>query len=225
MGGRLRRSRGGVPGADARAALGLIARAAAPGAEDRRYGASTKANCFFCRLPDALLALPAGRAVVPDGARATVTDASDDTRRRSSSSWAAEPTAEQWRAISWPFEPYVLVAGAGSGKTSVMAARVDLPGARRDREAGPPITPGVLPGNVLCLTFTNKATENLQRSHPRTRCGPPARGGRGARDPELPRLRGAAARAPRDARGLRAGRAAPQPARNARSCARGCWTG
>ena len=32
--------------------------------------------------------------------------------------------SEQWRAISWPLEPFVLVAGAGSGKTSVMAARV-----------------------------------------------------------------------------------------------------
>ena len=36
----------------------------------------------------------------------------------------AEPTQEQWRAISWPLEPCVVVAGAGSGKTSVMAARV-----------------------------------------------------------------------------------------------------
>ena len=72
------------------------------------------------------------------------------------------PTEEQWRAITWPLEPYVLVAGAGSGKTSVMAARVvylalvalgRLP-AEHD---------GVLPGNVLCLTFTNKATENLQQ--------------------------------------------------------------
>ena len=34
------------------------------------------------------------------------------------------PTEEQWRAISMPMEPYVLIAGAGSGKTSVMAARV-----------------------------------------------------------------------------------------------------
>ena len=36
----------------------------------------------------------------------------------------AAPTDEQWRAISWPLEPCVLIAGAGSGKTSVMAARV-----------------------------------------------------------------------------------------------------
>lgn len=73
----------------------------------------------------------------------------------------AAPTDEQWRAISMPLEPYVLVAGAGSGKTSVMAARVvflalvALGRVEADH-------PGVLPGNVLCLTFTNKATELLQ---------------------------------------------------------------
>src|SRR5437763_14620786 len=72
----------------------------------------------------------------------------------------AEPTEEQWRAISMPLEPYVVVAGAGSGKTSVIAARVvylalvalgRVPADHR----------GVLPVNVLSLTFTNKATENL----------------------------------------------------------------
>jgi ATP-dependent DNA helicase UvrD/PcrA len=72
----------------------------------------------------------------------------------------AAPTEEQWRAISMPLQPFVLVAGAGSGKTSVMAARVvylALVALRRmeaDHE-------GALPGNVLCLTFTNKATEHL----------------------------------------------------------------
>jgi DNA helicase-2/ATP-dependent DNA helicase PcrA len=73
---------------------------------------------------------------------------------------SADPTAEQWRAISMPLEPNVVVAGAGSGKTSVIAARVAyLALAALGRvEAG---HPGVLPGNVLCLTFTNKATEHL----------------------------------------------------------------
>ncbi|MEX0984044.1 MAG: ATP-dependent DNA helicase [Actinomycetota bacterium] len=71
----------------------------------------------------------------------------------------AEPTEEQWTAISWPLEPCVLVAGAGSGKTSVMAARVVyLALAATGRIEGP----GVMPANVLCLTFTNKATENLR---------------------------------------------------------------
>ncbi len=71
----------------------------------------------------------------------------------------AEPTDEQWDAIAWPLEPCVLIAGAGSGKTSVMAARVVYLalGALGRIDA-----PGVMPGNVLCLTFTNKATENLR---------------------------------------------------------------
>jgi ATP-dependent DNA helicase UvrD/PcrA len=73
----------------------------------------------------------------------------------------APPTDEQWAAISMPLEPYVLVAGAGSGKTSVMAARVVYLAlvALSRVDAG---HAGALPGNVLCLTFTNKATENLQ---------------------------------------------------------------
>ena len=72
----------------------------------------------------------------------------------------AEPTDEQWRAISRPLEPYVVVAGAGSGKTSVIAARVAylalvaMGRVRADHD-------GVAPGSVLCLTFTNKATEHL----------------------------------------------------------------
>jgi DNA helicase II / ATP-dependent DNA helicase PcrA len=70
----------------------------------------------------------------------------------------AEPTAEQWRAISYPLEPFVLVAGAGSGKTSVMAARVIYLALAAQ---GLVEAEGVMPGNVLCLTFTNKATENL----------------------------------------------------------------
>ena len=72
-----------------------------------------------------------------------------------------EPTQEQWRAISYPLEPFVLVAGAGSGKTSVMAARVVYLAmvANGFLEAE---HPGIPPGNVLCLTFTNKATEHLR---------------------------------------------------------------
>src|SRR5690348_10390167 len=73
----------------------------------------------------------------------------------------AEPTEEQWRAISMPLEPYVVVAGAGSGKTSVIAARVVyLTLAAMGRVSAD--HGGALPGNVLCLTFTTKATENLQ---------------------------------------------------------------
>lgn len=72
-----------------------------------------------------------------------------------------DPTPEQWNAISYPLEPFVLVAGAGSGKTSVMAARIVYLAmvAKGLLEAD---HPGVAPGDVLCLTFTNKATELLR---------------------------------------------------------------
>ena len=103
------------------------------------------------------------------------------------------PTEEQWRAISWPLEPYVLVAGAGSGKTSVMAARVvylalvALGGCPREHA-------GVLPGNVLCLTFTNKATENLQQRVRRALAGLDLPDGEEPEITQLPRLRGPAPR-------------------------------
>ncbi len=61
-------------------------------------------------------------------------------------------TEEQIAAITAPLEPGVIVAGAGSGKTAVMAARVVwLVG-----------TGAVEPGQVLGLTFTNKAAGELR---------------------------------------------------------------
>ncbi len=57
----------------------------------------------------------------------------------------------QWRVISAPLEPAVVIAGAGSGKTSVMAARVVYLVA----------TGQVAPDEVLGLTFTTKATAEL----------------------------------------------------------------
>jgi len=60
-------------------------------------------------------------------------------------------SAEQLAAITAPMEPGVIVAGAGSGKTTVMAARVVwLVG-----------TGQVLASQVLGLTFTNKAAAEL----------------------------------------------------------------
>jgi DNA helicase-2/ATP-dependent DNA helicase PcrA len=63
------------------------------------------------------------------------------------------PTPEQRRAIEAPLEPVLLVAGAGTGKTTVMAHRilhlVD--------------TGQVRPDQVLALTFTNKAALNLKQ--------------------------------------------------------------
>jgi DNA helicase-2/ATP-dependent DNA helicase PcrA len=63
-----------------------------------------------------------------------------------------EPTDEQWSAISHPLEPLYLIAGAGSGKTAVMAARI----------AWALQTQSFSPSQVLGLTFTNKAAEELQ---------------------------------------------------------------
>jgi DNA helicase-2/ATP-dependent DNA helicase PcrA len=62
-----------------------------------------------------------------------------------------EPTDEQWRAISHPLEPQYLIAGAGSGKTAVMAARI----------AWALETQALSPSQVLGLTFTNKAATEL----------------------------------------------------------------
>ncbi|HET8559478.1 MAG TPA: ATP-dependent DNA helicase [Marmoricola sp.] len=58
---------------------------------------------------------------------------------------------QQWAAVSAPLEPAVVVAGAGSGKTSLMAARVVHLVA----------TGQVAPDEVLGLTFTTKATAEL----------------------------------------------------------------
>lgn len=62
------------------------------------------------------------------------------------------PTDEQWKAISHPLEPLYLIAGAGSGKTAVMAARI----------AWALESHGFSPSQVLGLTFTNKAADELQ---------------------------------------------------------------
>ena len=72
------------------------------------------------------------------------------------------PTAQQWEAISQPLESYSIVAGAGSGKTSLMAARIAyLTLVRVGRlDAG---HEGALPSEILGLTFTNKAAEHLSR--------------------------------------------------------------
>lgn len=70
------------------------------------------------------------------------------------------PTVQQWEAISHPLLPCVVIAGAGSGKTAVMAARVAyltlVATGRLDADHG-----GADPSQILCLTFTNKAAEEL----------------------------------------------------------------
>ncbi len=61
------------------------------------------------------------------------------------------PSAQQFAAITAPLEPGVVIAGAGSGKTTLMAARVVYLVA----------TGQVRPDQVLGLTFTTKAAGEL----------------------------------------------------------------
>ena len=73
------------------------------------------------------------------------------------------PTPEQRRAIEAPLEAQLLVAGAGAGKTTVMAQRIlhlIRSGTVRDDQ-------------VLGLTFTNKAAQHLKQAV-RTVLGPDA---------------------------------------------------
>ena len=63
------------------------------------------------------------------------------------------PSPEQWEAIRAPLEPAVVVAGAGSGKTTLMAARVVYL----------VVTGQVCPDEVLGLTFTTKAASELRQ--------------------------------------------------------------
>jgi DNA helicase-2/ATP-dependent DNA helicase PcrA len=63
-----------------------------------------------------------------------------------------EPSAEQWEAIAHPGEPVAVVAGAGTGKTAVMAARIVW--MVEDQ--------GIAPSQVLGLTFTNRAAQELE---------------------------------------------------------------
>src|SRR6187399_1669417 len=66
--------------------------------------------------------------------------------------WDFAPSPEQWEAIRAPLEPAVVIAGAGSGKTTLMAARVVYLVA----------TEQVRPDEVLGLTFTTKAASQLR---------------------------------------------------------------
>ena len=73
------------------------------------------------------------------------------------------PTVQQWEALSHPLTPVAVIAGAGSGKTAVMAARVaylTLVATGRLQGEG---NRGAMPSQILCLTFTNKAAEELSQ--------------------------------------------------------------
>lgn len=61
------------------------------------------------------------------------------------------PSSEQWAAITAPLEPSIIVAGAGTGKTTTMASRISYLIA----------TGAVAPEKILGLTFTKKAAREL----------------------------------------------------------------
>ncbi len=78
-------------------------------------------------------------------------DTPEDLRALMGAAHAA--SAEQWAAITSPLRPTVVVAGAGSGKTTLMAQRVVWLVA----------TGRVRPEEVLGLTFTTKAAAELRQ--------------------------------------------------------------
>lgn len=77
-------------------------------------------------------------------------DTPEDLRRVMQASFA--PSPQQWAAITAPLSPAVVIAGAGSGKTTLMAARVVYL----------VVTGQVRPDQVLGLTFTTKAAGELR---------------------------------------------------------------
>ncbi len=88
-------------------------------------------------------------------------------------------SAQQFAAVTAPLAPQVVIAGAGSGKTTVMAARVVWLVA----------TGRVAPHQVLGLTFTTKATHELAtriRESLRAAGILPGAGRRPAPDPRAP---------------------------------------
>ena len=96
--------------------------------ETEVYRPNPYANCRFCDFQTLCPLYPEGQPVF------SVESVRTGGERMSTkpttvpaeivTAMGAPPTDEQWAAISMPLQPYVLVAGAGSGKTSVMAARV-----------------------------------------------------------------------------------------------------
>ena len=97
--------------------------------EDLKLAALGKHRRRLCPVTRGRLPLVPVQADVPAVGRGQGATAMNPRELRTSPAIVAalngyEPTDEQWGAISHPLEPAHLVAGAGSGKTAVMAARI-----------------------------------------------------------------------------------------------------
>jgi ATP-dependent DNA helicase UvrD/PcrA len=69
--------------------------------------------------------------------------------------WFVDLNPEQRRAVRHPGGPLLILAGAGTGKTTTLCARVAWL-----------VSEGAAPERILLLTFTRRAArEMLQRTH------------------------------------------------------------